>query len=164
LSGKLRPFYYNVNSAGPPGGIGQGNFLTAFDDRLVFEAGPAYIEFDPVTGRVLRRYDGLGGASRHVRRTEPRLCVLLAKDPVLPLVQEVKPREAARVLASGQLPGLGGKTFAFVNPHLVGLEGSRADLLRVQHERLFASTKVVMLNMAIGSVEAAAGRLVELVR
>jgi len=106
----------------------------------------------------------LGGASRHARRTAPRLAVLLAKDPVLPLVQEMQPREAARILAAGQLPGATGKAFAFANPHLVGLDSSRSDLLRAQHERLFGATKVVMLNMAIGSVEAAARRLVELCR
>jgi hypothetical protein len=68
------------------------------------------------------------------------------------------------VLASGQLPGATGKTSAFMNPHLAGLGSSRSDLLRAQHERLFGATKVVMLNMAIGSTEAAAKRLVELAR
>jgi len=51
-----------------------------------------------------------------------------------------------------------------MNPHLVGLDSSRSDLLRAQHESLFGATMVVMLNMAIGSVEAAARRLVELAR
>jgi hypothetical protein len=56
---RLRPFYYNASCWGPPCGRGQGSNLTAFDDRLLFQAGPGYIEFDPVTGRVLHRYDGL---------------------------------------------------------------------------------------------------------
>jgi hypothetical protein len=106
----------------------------------------------------------LGGAARHVRRTAPRLAVLLARDPVLPLLQEMRPQEAARMLASGQLPGATGKAFPFGNPHLVGLDGSRSDLLRSQHERLFGAVKVVVLNMALGSADAAARRLLELAR
>ncbi len=82
----------------------------------------------------------------------------------VPLVQEMQSKDAARVLASGQLPGATGKTFAFMNPHLAGLDSARVDLLRVQHERLFDATKVIMLNMAIGSVEAAARRLAELAK
>jgi hypothetical protein len=54
---RLRPFYYNASNWGPPGGRGQGSYLTAFDDRLLFEAWPGYIEFDVATGRVIRRYD-----------------------------------------------------------------------------------------------------------
>jgi hypothetical protein len=53
---------------------------------------------------------------------------------------------------------------SFPSPTLVGLDSSRSDLLRAQHESLFGVTKVVMLNMAIGSTEAAARRLVELTR
>jgi aspartate/methionine/tyrosine aminotransferase len=113
-------------------------------------------------GRIMLDPYWLGGSVRHVRRTAPALAVLLAKDPVLPLVQEMRPAEAARVVASGQLPGIGGTAFAFANPHLVGLDGSRSDLLRAQHERLFASTKVVVLNMAVGSADAAARRMLEL--
>jgi hypothetical protein len=106
----------------------------------------------------------LGGATRHVRRTAPKLCVLLASDPVMPLARDLEPAEAVRLLASGQLPGGTGKTFPFLNPHLAALDGARADLLRAQHERLLAATRVVMLNGAIGSAETLAKRLVELVR
>ena len=134
------------------------------NDECPLDRGAAACLEASKNGRVMLDPYWLGGASRHARRTAPRLAVLLAKDPVLPLVQEMQPREAARILAAGQLPGATGKTFAFVNPHLVGLDSSRSDLLRAQHERLFGATKVVMLNMAIGSVEAAARRLVELCR
>jgi aspartate/methionine/tyrosine aminotransferase len=133
------------------------------NDECPLDHGAAVCIEASKNGRIMLDPYWLGGASRHVRRTEPKLCVLLAKDPVLPLVQEMKPREAARVLASGQLPGLTAKTFAFLNPHLAGLDSSRSDLLRAQHERLFSQTKVAMLNMAIGSVDAAAKRLLELV-
>jgi aspartate/methionine/tyrosine aminotransferase len=134
------------------------------NDECPLDRGAAVCLEASKNGRVMLDPYWLGGAARHARRTVPRLAVLLAKDPVLPLLQEVPAREAARVLAGGQFPGLTGKTFAFTNPHLVGLDGSRADLLRSQHERLFGATKVVMLNMAVGSVEAAAKRLLELVR
>ena len=53
---------------------------------------------------------------------------------------------------------------AFANPHLAGLDAARSDLLRAQHERLFAATKVVVLNMAMGSADGAAKRLLELCR
>jgi hypothetical protein len=67
-------------------------------------------------------------------------------------------------VASGQLPGATGKAFPFVNPHLVGLDAARSDLLRAQHERLFAATKVVVLNAAIGSADGVAKRLLDLAR
>jgi hypothetical protein len=135
------------------------------NDECPLDRGDAVCLEASKNGRVMLDPYWLGGASRHVRRTAPRLCVLLlAKDPVLPLMQDLSARDAARTLASGQLPGLTGKTFAFMNPHLAGLDSSRSDLLRAQHERLFGATKVVMLNMAIGSVDAAAKRLLELVR
>lgn len=132
------------------------------NDECPLDRGAAACIQASKNGRIMLDPYWLGGASHHIRRTAPRLAVLLAKDPVLPLVQEMLPRDAARVLASGQLPGATGKAFAFMNPHLAGLDSSRSDLLRAQHERLFEATKVIMLNMAIGSVEAAAKRLVEL--
>ena len=114
-------------------------------------------------GRVMLDPYWLGGARRHVRRTAPRLCVLLAKDPVLPLAQRLDAREAARLLAGGQLPGSTAKAFPFANPHLAGLDGSRLDQLRAQHERLFGASKVVMLNTAIGGAAAAVKRIRELI-
>ncbi len=132
------------------------------NDECPLDRGAAACIEASKNGRIMLDPYWLGGTSRHVRRTAPRLAVLLAKDPVLPLVQEMKAREAARVLSSGQLPGLGGKAFAFANPHLVGPDGSRTDQLHAQHERLFSQTKVVMLNMAVGSAESAAKRLLEL--
>ena len=68
------------------------------------------------------------------------------------------------MLASGQLPGGAGKAFPFMNPHLAGLDAARTDLLRAQHERLLAATKVVVLNTAIGSTDGAVKRLLDLVR
>ncbi len=115
-------------------------------------------------GRIVFDPYWLGGGRRHVRRTVPRACVLLAADAVLPMVQELEPREAARVLASGSLPGSGGKSLPFANPHLVGLDAAREDMVRAQHERLFAATRVVLLNTAIGSKDALAARLLELLR
>jgi hypothetical protein len=90
--------------------------------------------------------------------------VLLAKDPVLPMVQKLDAREAGRIVSSGQFPGASGKAFPFANPHLAGLDATRSDLLRTQHERLFAATEVAMLNMAVGSTDSTAKRLLELVR
>ena len=135
------------------------------NDECPLDRGAAVCLEASKNGRIMLDPYWLGGASRHARRTAPRLCVLLAKDPVLPLMQDVPAREAARILAVGAAPRRAtGKTFAFLNPHLAGLDSARSDLLRAQHERLFGATKVVMLNMAIGSVEAAAKRLVELAR
>jgi hypothetical protein len=132
------------------------------NDECPLDRGAAACIEASKNGRIMLDPYWLGGNARHARRTSPALAVLLAKDPVLPLLQELRPQEAARIVASGQLPGLGAKAFAFANPHLVGLDGSRADLLRSQHERLFSQTKVVMLNMAVGSADAAARRMLEL--
>jgi hypothetical protein len=132
------------------------------NDECPLDRGAAACIEASKNGRIMLDPYWLGGNTRHARRSSPALAVLLARDPVLPLVQELRPQEAARIVASGQLPGLGAKAFAFCNPHLVGLDGSRADLLRSQHERLFSQTKVVMLNMAVGSADAAARRMLEL--
>ena len=134
------------------------------NDECPLDRGAAACIEASKNGRVMLDPYWLGGAARHVRRTAPRLVVLLAKDPVLPMVQQLDAREAARVVASGQLPGATGKAFPFVNPHLIGLDAARSDLLRAQHERLFAATKVVVLNTAIGSADGAAKRLLDLVR
>jgi hypothetical protein len=134
------------------------------NDECPLDRGAAACIEASKNGRVMLDPYWLGGATRHVRRTTPRVAVLLAKDPVLPLVQELQPREAARVLGTGQLPGGTGKAFPFMNPHLATPDSSRADLLRAQHERLLAATRVVMLNMAIGSPDAIARRLLELAR
>jgi aspartate/methionine/tyrosine aminotransferase len=115
-------------------------------------------------GRIMLDPYWLGGGRKHARRTSPRIAVLLASDPVRPLVQELDAREAARLVASGQLPGAAGKAFPFLNPHLAGLDGARSDAMRDQHERLFGAARAVVLNTAIGSTEAAARRLLELLR
>jgi len=134
------------------------------NDECPLDRGAAVCIEASKNGRLMLDPYWLGGATRHVRRTVPRVAVLLAKDPVLPLVQEVQPREAARILAGGQLPGGTGKVCPFMNPHLAAPDSSRADLLRAQHERLLAATRVVMLNMAIGSPDAIVKRLLEVAR
>ena len=134
------------------------------NDECPLDRGAAACIEASKNGRVMLDPYWLGGAARHVRRTAPRLAVLLGKDPVLPMVQQVDAREAARILASGQLPGGTGKAFPFMNPHLAGLDASRADLLRAQHERLLAAAKVVVLNTAIGSTDAVVKGLLDLVR
>lgn len=133
-------------------------------DECPLDRGAAVCVEASGNGRVMLDPYWLGGAAHHARRTVPRVAVLLARDPVLPMVQQLDAREAARILASGQLPGAAGKAVPFANPHLAGLDAARSDLLRAQHERLFAATKVVVLNMAIGSVDGAAKRLLELCR
>ena len=134
------------------------------NDECPLDRGAAACIEASKNGRVMLDPYWLGGAARHVRRTAPRLAVLLGKDPVLPMVQQVDAREAARILASGQLPGGTGKAFPFMNPHLAGLDASRADLLRAQHEWLLAAAKVVVLNTAIGSTDAVVKGLLDLVR
>jgi aspartate/methionine/tyrosine aminotransferase len=133
-------------------------------DECPLDRGAAVCVEASKNGRVMLDPYWLGGAARHARRTVPHLAVLLARDPVLPMVQQIDAREGARILASGQLPGAAGKAVPFVNPHLAGLDAARTDLLRAQHERLFAQTKVVLFNTAIGSADAAATRLLELCR
>ena len=131
------------------------------DDTCPLDRGAAVCLEASGDGRAMIDPYWLGGARRHVRRTAPRLSVLLAADPVLPLVQEVEPREAARLLAGGLLPGASGSAFPFLNPHLAGLDGARADLLRSQHERLFEATRCVVVNTAVASPESVADRLLQ---
>jgi hypothetical protein len=133
------------------------------DDTCPLDLGAAVCVAASKRGRVMLDPYWLGAGTRHARRTVPQVCVLLVSDPVLPAVQEVAPREAARLLASGQLPGSAGRAWPFLNPHLTGLDSERAEALRAQHERLFAATGVVMLNTAVGSPGTLAARLIETV-
>jgi aspartate/methionine/tyrosine aminotransferase len=148
------------------------NMVTARDgchvdhpnDECPLDRGAAVCLEASKKGRIILDPYWLGGGQRHVRRTAPRLAVLLAKDPVLPMVQKLDARAASRLVSSGQFPGASGTAFPFANPHLAGLDATHSDMLRNQHERLFAATEAVVLNLAIGSAESAAKRLLELVR
>jgi len=131
-------------------------------DNCPLDRGAAACARASADGRIMLDPYWLGGATKHTRRTRPALAVLCVKDPVLPAVKEVPARDAARWLAEGQLPGTRGRSVPFLNPHLPGLDSSRQDLLRHQHEKLFGSVKVVLLNTAAGSAETAAKRLLDL--
>jgi aspartate/methionine/tyrosine aminotransferase len=133
------------------------------DDTCPLDRGAAVCVAASRDGRIVLDPYWLGAAKRHVRRTSPRVCVLLANDPVLPLLAELQPREAARVLASGSLPGAKGRMVPFLNPHFAGLDAARSDQLHALHERLFAGARVVMVNTAVGTLEGVAKRLRELV-
>jgi aspartate/methionine/tyrosine aminotransferase len=145
------------------------NFVTARDgcrvdhpdDTCPLDRGAAVCIDASQRGRAVIDPYWLGAGRRHARRTAPHTCVLLASDPVLPLAAELEPREAARLLASGALPGAKGRLVPFLNPHLAGLDAARTDLVRSLHERLFGATRVVMLNTAVGGKEALAGRIRE---
>jgi aspartate/methionine/tyrosine aminotransferase len=113
-------------------------------------------------GRLMLDPYWLGGSARHVRRTSVKLCVLLAKDPVLPALKALEPRDAARMLADGSLPGHRGVGPSLLNPHLRGLlDTGRVDQIRARHERLFAASRTVLLNTSVGSAEAQARLLLE---
>ena len=114
------------------------------------------------SGRILLDPAWLGGGRQHVRRTVGRLAVLLARDPALPSVQELSPRDAARYLSGGQLPGARGPAIPYLNPHLVGVDAARNEALRAQYERLFACTRPVVVNSGVGSKEGIARRVLEL--
>jgi len=132
------------------------------DDTCPLDRGAAVCLEASKRGRIVLDPYWLGAARRHVRRTAPRVCVLLASDPVLPMVGEPQPREAARQLASGHLPGATGKAVPFLNPHLVGLDAARSDQLLALHERLFAATRVVTVNTTVGGKSALARRIRDL--
>lgn len=131
------------------------------DDVCPLDRGAAVCLEASRRGRIMLDPYWLESGRRHVRRTSPTTCILLASDPVLPAAKEVEAREAARMLAAGQPSSGSGKTWPFLNPHLAGLDSSRADLLRDQHERLFSATRVVLLNTAIGTPEAVARRILD---
>ncbi len=115
-----------------------------------------------VDGRLMLDPYWLGGSARHTRRTLLRLCVLLARDPVLPGLKALEPRDAARMLADGSLPGHRGLGPSLLNPHLRGLfDASRVDQLRARHESLFALCRTVLLNTSVGSPEAQARLLLD---
>ncbi|MEW6758198.1 MAG: hypothetical protein AB1347_08255, partial [Acidobacteriota bacterium] len=115
-----------------------------------------------VDGRLMLDPYWLGGSAHHARRTSLRLCVLLAKDPVLPGLKDLEPRDAARMLADGSLPGHPGLGPSLLNPHLRGLfDAGRVDQIRARHEGLFALCRTVLLNTSVGSPEAQARLLLD---
>jgi hypothetical protein len=115
-------------------------------------------------GRTMIDPHWLGGGKRHARRTLPKLCVLLAKDAVLPTVTELSARDAARRLAEGQLPGSSRRSVPFLNPNLGGLDTARTETMLAQYERLFARCRCVVVNTAIGSPDAVSNRILGLIR
>jgi aspartate/methionine/tyrosine aminotransferase len=132
-------------------------------DACPLERGAAACSIASVHGRILLDPYWLGGADRHVRRTYPKACIFLVKDPVLPSRRDLDPSEAARILASGQLPGATSPSAPFLNPHVAASDAGRTDVLRAQYEKLFRKTRPVLLNTAIGTPEALAKRVMELV-
>jgi aspartate/methionine/tyrosine aminotransferase len=134
-----------------------------FEDRCPLDLGAAACTLASTHGRIMLDPYWLGGARRHVRRTRPAACVLLMADPVLPAVEELKARDAVRMLAEGRLPGARGAAFSFLNPHFSGVtDTARTELLRTRHEQLFSHTRVFLFNTAAGSPETTADRLLEL--
>lgn len=135
----------------------------ADNEQCPLDSGAAACPLASVHGRIMLDPYWLGGARRHVRRTAPRLCVFLAKDPILPSAREMEPREAARHLAAGQLPGLAsGSATPFLNPHVPGAGVGREEALRAQFERIFGSVRCVLVNTAVGSPDALARRILDL--
>lgn len=150
------------------------NLVTARDQCTVeycpegehcpLDSGAAACPTASVNGRVMLDPYWLGGARRHVRRTAPRLCVLLAKDPILPASREVSAQDAARTLAGGALPGFSTASVTpFLNPHLPGESAARSEAQRAQYERLFASARCVLINTSVGTAETLAKRILALV-
>ena len=88
--------------------------------------------------------------------------MFLAKDAVLPASQPLAPRDAARRLAEGNLPGSRGPGSPFLNPHLAGTDTARHEAMLVQFERLFAMAPCHAVNSGVGSPEAVAKRIVSL--
>lgn len=62
---RVHPFYFNAEGGGigQPLGYGSGSYLSVVGDRLLFESWPAFIELEPVTGRLVRRYSPLNDAA-----------------------------------------------------------------------------------------------------
>jgi aspartate/methionine/tyrosine aminotransferase len=133
-------------------------------DTCPLDRGAAACPAASVHGRIMLDPYWIGGARRHVRRTSPQACVLLVKDPVLPLSKQLDPKDAARYLASGQLPGTTAADRPFLNPHLIGPDSTRSEAQRYQFEKLFAATRCVLLNTATGSKGAVAKRMLEVVK
>ncbi len=133
-------------------------------DSCPMDRGAAACALASVKGRIMLDPCWIGAGRGHVRRTRPKVSVLLAKDAVLPATGDLEPRDAARRLAEGQLPGGRGRSLPFLNPHLPSLDSTRLDALRQQYERLFGAVRCVMVNASVGSPEAVAKRIVDLVR
>jgi hypothetical protein len=134
------------------------------DGECPLDRGAAVCVAASGNGRLLLDPAWLGAGHGHVRRTSLAACVLLVKDAVLPAVQELPPRDAARRLAEGHLPGGRGPAAPFLNPHVAGTDTARAEATQAQYERLFAVSRCVVVNAAVGSPETVAKRLLDLLR
>ncbi len=133
------------------------------DGECPLDRGAAVCIAASTEGRALVDPSWLGGGKRSARRTQLKACIFLAKDAVLPASQRLAPRDAARRLAEGSLPGSRGPSAPFLNPHLAGTDTARAEAMLVQYERLFAVAPCHAVNSGVGSAETVAKRLLELV-
>ncbi len=127
-------------------------------DVCPLDLGAAWCGKASTHGRVMLDPYWLGCATRHVRRTAPKLCAILVNDPVIPALKDLSPGEAARLIS-----GNGSSGSAIFDPSLAGaMDLSHRDALLTRHEELFAGTKTVLLNTAVGTPESAAERLLDL--
>lgn len=133
-------------------------------DSCPLERGAGACSLASTQGRILLDPYWLGGADRHARRTYPKACIFLAKDPVLASARDLDPAEAARILASGQLPGAASRSAPFLNPHAASVDQGRTEAVQAQYERLFKRSRAILLNTALGTPEATAKRMLELTR
>lgn len=132
------------------------------NDECPLDRGMAVCTEASRNGRMLVDPYWLGAGLKHVRRTAPSVCVLLAKDPVLPAVQDISGREGVRLLAAGRLPGGTGKVYPFLNPHTAGNDASQVDARRERFEKVLGGLRWVVVNTAAGA-ESVARRLLDLV-
>ena len=114
-----------------------------------------------VDGRIMVDPYWLKAGKGHVRRTRPRLAVLLTADPAAAAAAEIPGTEAARRLAEGRLGKPGGRAVPFLDPRLPALDQARQDRLRAQHERLLAGLRCLVVNAALGTPESVARRILQ---
>lgn len=110
-------------------------------------------------GRIMLDPVWLGG----VRQAEAAACVFLVRDPLLSAPRESSAEDALRVLVSGSLPGQGGVSRPFLNPHLPPLASDQEARMRAQFGRLLSQVRCILIPADL-SAAAAAQQLVAMLR
>jgi len=100
----------------------------------------------------------IGGPAACTRRTALRWVFLLRNDSLSPSVVELNPKEALRILESGESPGLqksaeAGKNPPFFNPHLLLATEERRVLQKSFFERLLGSAGFYLFNSGVAGAE-----------
>jgi hypothetical protein len=100
----------------------------------------------------------IGGAAKHIKRTELNWIFLLRFDSTSPPVVKMETEDALRILESGESPGLRTsigplKSQPFFNPHLLSTTPERMDYQKNFFRELLESAECYLINSGVATAD-----------